>query len=170
MPTNYGLLTHMVMYWQRKFNLINTYQNTKKFIFMKKFITTMFSFNGYCYTEHGKATYYSKTCTRKAANGERISPHKMTCAHKTLPFGTMVKVTNKNNNKSVVVKVTDRGPFGKGRIVDLSWGAAESIDMLIAGVVPVVIEVIGDYIDGVLHSDKNTKSPKKKKSKKKRKK
>ena len=113
-------------------------------------ISSLFSFYGYCeknHEEHGKATYYSKTCTNKTASGERLSPHKLTCAHKTLPFGTTVKVTNKNNGKSVVVKVNDRGPYGKGRIIDLSWEAAKRLDMLRSGVVPVVIEIIKDIVD-----------------------
>lgn len=111
-------------------------------------ISSIFSFYGYCdaksnnYEEHGKATYYSKKCTSKTASGERLSPYKLTCAHKTLPFGTILKVTNKNNGKFVIVKVNDRGPYGKGRIVDLSWEAANQLEMLRAGVVPVVIEII----------------------------
>lgn len=116
----------------------------KFFLTMVLIITSLFSFYGFSQTEEGKATYYSKSCTRKTASGERMNPNEMTCAHKTLPFGTKLKVTNKNNGKSVVVKVNDRGPFGKGRIVDLSWGAAKLLNMLKAGVVPVVIEVIKD--------------------------
>lgn len=92
--------------------------------------------------EEGKATYYSKTCLNKTASGERLDPNKMTCAHKTHPFGTLLKVTNKKNGKSVVVKVNDRGPFGKGMIVDLSWGAAKELEMLRDGVVPVTVEVV----------------------------
>jgi rare lipoprotein A len=92
--------------------------------------------------EHGKATYYSQTCRNITSSGERLHPEKLTCAHKVFPFGTLLKVTNKKNGKSVVVKVNDRGPFVKGRIVDLSWSAARELDMLKAGVVDVVIEVI----------------------------
>ncbi|MCM1217967.1 MAG: septal ring lytic transglycosylase RlpA family protein [Lachnospiraceae bacterium] len=107
-------------------------------------LTSLFSF--YCLSqtkvEEGNATYYSKHCTSKTASGERVHLEKMTCAHKTLPFGTLLRVTNKKNGKSVVVKVNDRGPFVKGRIVDLSWGAAKEIDMLKSGVVPVIIEII----------------------------
>lgn len=68
----------------------------------------------------------------------------MTCAHKYYPFGTMLKVTNLSNKKSVVVKVTDRGPFAKGRIIDLSWGAAKAIGMLSQGIAPVMVEVVDE--------------------------
>ena len=64
----------------------------------------------------------------------------MTCAHRTYPFGTLLRVTNLKNGLQVVVRVTDRGPFGRGRIVDLSWGAAKKLNMLGAGVVPCTVE------------------------------
>lgn len=80
------------------------------------------------------------------ASGERYYKAKYTCAHRTLPFGTHLKVTNQKNQKSVVVKVTDRGPFGKGYVVDLSHAGAKAIDILLAGVVPVHLEVVPDSI------------------------
>ena len=95
------------------------------------------------YTEEGKASYYSRKLQgRKMANGEPYRRGKLTAAHKTLPFGTKVKVTNLQTNKTVKVKITDRGPYAKGRIVDLSEAAAKKIGSVKAGVVPVKMKVI----------------------------
>ena len=89
-------------------------------------------------TEKGKASYYSdKYEGRKTANGEKFRQNKMTAAHKTLPFGTKVKVVNLTNGKRVKVRINDRGPFVPGRIIDLSKRAAKKIDMINAGVVNV---------------------------------
>lgn len=76
------------------------------------------------------------------ANGNRYDRNAMTCAHKKLPFGTMLRVTNLNNGNSVVVEVTDRGPYVAGRIVDLSYRAASELGMLGAGVVRVKVEIL----------------------------
>lgn len=93
-------------------------------------------------TQRGKATFYSKRATgSRTANGERLHHDSLTCAHRTYPFGTLLKVTNLNNNKWVVVKVTDRGPFARGRIIDLSWRAAKELDILAKGVSMVKVEV-----------------------------
>jgi len=93
--------------------------------------------------QRGKASYYTKKWTgRKTANGEKLHHDSMTCAHKTYPFGTLLRVVNTLNDKSVVVRVTDRGPYRRGRIVDLSWGAAKAIGMLQRGIVPVTVEVV----------------------------
>lgn len=95
------------------------------------------------FAEEGKASYYSnKLAGRKMANGEKYNPKKLTAAHKTLPFGTRIKVTNLETRKSVKVKVTDRGPFAPGRIVDLSYSAANKVDMIQAGVAPVKLKVV----------------------------
>lgn len=95
------------------------------------------------YTEEGKASYYSnKLHGRKMANGDKYNRHQLTAAHRTLPFGTKVKVTNLETNKSVKVKITDRGPFVKGRVVDLSEAAAKRLDYISAGIVPVRIKVV----------------------------
>jgi len=95
------------------------------------------------YTESGKASYYArKFQSKKTASGELYDRAKKTAAHKKLPFGTMIKVTNKKNSKSVIVKVNDRGPFVKGRIVDLSSSAFSRIASLDTGVIQVKIEVI----------------------------
>ena len=92
---------------------------------------------------HGKASYYyGKWIGRKTANGEIYRAHDVTAAHKTLPFNTRVRVTNLRNNKSVVVRINNRGPYIKGRIIDLSLAAARQIQMTKAGVVPVKVEVL----------------------------
>ena len=87
-----------------------------------------------CYAQkhqHGKASYYSKRATGgRSASGQKIHHDSLTCAHKFYPFGTHLRVTNLSNGKSVIVKVIDRGPFGRGRIIDLSWAAAKEIGML----------------------------------------
>ena len=91
--------------------------------------------------ESGKASYYAdKFEGRKTASGATFNQRKLTAAHKTLPFGTKVKVTNLSNGKTVKVKVNDRGPFAEGRIIDLSKKAAEKIKMVNAGVVQVEIK------------------------------
>lgn len=92
----------------------------------------------------GKATYYGTNykTTRLTANGEVFDKNAYTAAHKTLPFGTIVKVTNLKNNKTVTVKITDRGPFAEGRIIDLTPIAARDIEMLKHGVVPVEMEIL----------------------------
>jgi rare lipoprotein A len=79
---------------------------------------------------------------RKCANGERFNMHGLTAASRSLPFGTMIKVTNKKNGKAVIVRINDRGPFAHGRILDVSKGAAEKIGLTSSGVAPVVIEVL----------------------------
>lgn len=89
----------------------------------------------YCY-----ASYYWQG--QKTANGERFLPHGKTCAHKTMRFGTMIKVTNLRNGRSTTCRVNDRGPFIAKRCIDLAKGAAAEIGMLDAGVVPVKIEVL----------------------------
>lgn len=94
-------------------------------------------------TFKGGASFYAdKFHGRTTASGERYDKAKFTAAHKTLPFGTKLKVTNTLNNKSVVVTVNDRGPFSAGRVVDLSYVAAQQIDMIEAGVVQVTVEVL----------------------------
>lgn len=84
------------------------------------------------------ASYYGFESGKKTANGERFNPLGMTAAHRTLPFGTMLRVTYQG--RSVVVRITDRGPFIKGRTIDLSLGAARAIGLTARGVAPVTIE------------------------------
>ena len=94
-------------------------------------------------TQKGKATFYSKRATgARTASGERLHHDSMTCAHRTYPFGTRLKVTNPANGKVVIVKVTDRGPFSRGRIIDLSWGAAKALNILNRGVAMVTVEKV----------------------------
>ena len=95
------------------------------------------------YTDTGEASYYAnKHQQRKTASGELYRHELKTAAHKELPFGSKVKVTNVNNGKSVVVRVNDRGPFVRGRIIDLSKSAFSSIGNTAAGIIDVKIEVI----------------------------
>ena len=92
--------------------------------------------------QKGKASYYSKRATgSNTASGERLHHDSLTCAHRTHPFGTLLKVRNLANGKEVVVKVTDRGPYGRGRIIDLSYGAARELGMLAQGVSTVEVSV-----------------------------
>jgi len=98
---------------------------------------------GSSYTETGGASFYAmKYQSRLTANGERFDQAAMTAAHKKLPFGTRIKVTNVENGKSVIVRVNDRGPFVEGRVVDLSRSAFSQIGNTGAGVIHVVIEVV----------------------------
>lgn len=94
-------------------------------------------------TFRGIASYYAdKFHGRKTSSGELFDMNGFTAAHRTLPFGTEVKVTNLKNGKSVIVKINDRGPFKEERIIDLSRAAAESIDMLDDGTAEVEIKVL----------------------------
>lgn len=89
----------------------------------------------------GKASYYAKHFSGKqTASGERLHHDSLTCAHRTYPFGTMLKVTNPANGKEVIVRVTDRGPYVKGRIIDLSVRAARELGIISQGIAPVVVE------------------------------
>lgn len=91
----------------------------------------------------GKASYYyGRWIGRLTANGEIYRASDVTAAHKSLPFHTMVRVTNLKNGKSVIVRINNRGPYVKGRILDLSLAAARKIEMTQAGVVPVKAEVL----------------------------
>lgn len=95
-------------------------------------------------SKDGNATYYgNKWHGRQTSSGSIYHKDSLTCAHRTLPFGTLLKVTNKRNGKVVVVKVTDRGPFRKGAIIDLSMAAAKRIDMVNDGICPVEIAQVG---------------------------
>jgi rare lipoprotein A len=94
--------------------------------------------------EEGNASWYGVPFHgRHASNGEIYDMYKLTAAHRTLPFEAMVRVTNLNNGKSTVVRITDRGPFVDNRIIDLSMAAARELDSIGPGVVPVRIEVLG---------------------------
>ncbi|RPJ09399.1 MAG: septal ring lytic transglycosylase RlpA family protein [Spirochaetaceae bacterium] len=93
--------------------------------------------------EEGFASWYAgKFQGRQTASGEIFDTEKYTAAHKTLQFGTMVRVTNLDNQKSTVVRINDRGPFVQGRIIDLSRVAAQDLDMLKTGIARVSVEVV----------------------------
>ena len=89
-------------------------------------------------TETGTASYYGDQFNhRKTSSGKTFNKHRLTAAHKTIPFGTKVIVTNLSNHERVKVRITDRGPFVKGRIIDLSEKAAKKIDMITQGITQV---------------------------------
>jgi rare lipoprotein A len=95
------------------------------------------------YVEIGIASYYAQDFHGKpTASGETFNMYELSAAHKTLPLGTVVRVTNLDNGKSVVVPINDRGPFIKNRIIDLSYGAAKVLDMIGPGTARVRVEVI----------------------------
>ena len=85
----------------------------------------------------GRASWYA--LHSRTASGERMNPSAMTAAHRTLPFGTKLRVTNKNNGRSVVVRINDRGPFIKGRMLDLSKGAAGQLGFISSGYTAVCV-------------------------------
>ena len=89
----------------------------------------------------GVAAYYSKDYEGTTASGEPYDPNKFTCAHPTLPFGTRVLVTDPRSRRSVVVTVNDRGPFNKGRMIDLSLAAAKALHMTGRGLMKVTVAV-----------------------------
>ena len=87
--------------------------------------------------QHGMASVYSYGGGHRTASGGRVNPGALTAAHRSLPFGSRLKVTNKRNGRSVVVTINDRGPFVRGRIVDLTPAGAQALGF--TGVAPVVI-------------------------------
>lgn len=94
-------------------------------------------------TLSGPASWYGgKFHGRTTANGERFDMNELTAAHRSLPFGTRVRVTNERNGRSVVVRINDRGPFIGNRIIDLSRGAAAAVGMVSTGVAPVRVDVL----------------------------
>lgn len=117
----------------------------KRFLFV---VSTFFFIQGLLmaqskYSEKGLASYYADRFDgRKTASGEIFRNTKMTAAHKKLPFGTMLKVTNLKNGKTVIVRVNDRGPYAHGRIIDLSKAAAGKIGMIEDGLAEVRIESV----------------------------
>ncbi len=91
----------------------------------------------------GTACWYGKDFHgKRTANGERFDMNKLTAAHRTLPFGTMVEVTNLSNGKKVIVRINDRGPYTKGRIIDLSYAAAKEIGMIRSGTARVRLRIV----------------------------
>ena len=98
--------------------------------------STLFAFAG----QLGKATFYShKLKGKHTSDGGKYHPDSLTCAHLSLPFGTLLRVFNPINNKEVIVKVTDRGPHRRGFLIDLSYSAAKQLDIVSKGIASVII-------------------------------
>jgi rare lipoprotein A len=97
--------------------------------------------SGSANAETGRASWYS--LTSRTASGERCDPNALTAAHRSLPFGTRVKVENLKNGRSVIVRINDRGPFVGGRIIDLTKAAAHRLDFVSAGLANVRVTVLG---------------------------
>jgi rare lipoprotein A (peptidoglycan hydrolase) len=106
----------------------------------KRYVKRKIKFSGR--VQHGIASYYWKPQRIACSRTRRYNPNLMVAAHKTLKCGTVVRVTNKRNGRSVVVKIDDRGPYIRGRIVDLSVAAATKLGMRKSGVAPVLLEVL----------------------------
>lgn len=97
------------------------------------------------FVQRGTASWYGgQFHGRKTANGETFDMNAMTCAHRTLPFGTLLHVTNLDNGRTATVRVNDRGPYVSGRIVDLSRGAASALDMLATGTAQVELKAVAN--------------------------
>lgn len=93
----------------------------------------------------GMASYYgNELAGNRTANGERFDPRQLTAAHRSLPFGSMVRVTNTSNGDSVVVRINDRGPFSRGRVIDVSQAAAREIGMHRSGTARVKLALLSD--------------------------
>ena len=93
----------------------------------------------------GMASYYgNELAGNRTANGERFDPGELTAAHRTLPFGSKVRVTNMSNGDSVVVRINDRGPFSRGRVIDVSHAAAREIGMQRSGIARVKLALLAD--------------------------
>ncbi|NJL08350.1 MAG: septal ring lytic transglycosylase RlpA family protein [Methylacidiphilales bacterium] len=90
--------------------------------------------------QRGIASYYWQD--QRTASGERFNPNALTAAHRTLPLGTVVRVTNHRNGSSVRVRINDRGPYVRGRVIDLSRAAAQRIGMISAGLTPVTVQIV----------------------------
>ncbi len=119
-----------------------TQRGTKPYTIAGKTYHPLVSAHGY--SEEGIASWYGKDFHGKqTANGERYDMYSMTAAHKILPFGTQLRVTNVANNRSIIVRVNDRGPFVGNRVIDLTYTGAEQIGMIGPGTAKVRLETIG---------------------------
>ena len=104
--------------------------------------------------QKGKASFYAKRFHgRKTASGERLHPDSMTCAHRSYPFGTLLMVYNPANGRSVHVRVTDRGPYVQGRIIDLSWSAAKKLGIIGQGIATVFVSKANTFVVPFLPTD-----------------
>lgn len=117
--------------------------------FLTLLVTLLFTTNVMAKTKvnqhstRGEASYYAGFhYGKKTASGERFNMHSLTAAHRTLPLGSKIKVTNLNNGKEVVVRVNDRGPYARGRVLDVSLGAAKKLDMIKTGTAKVSIQIL----------------------------
>jgi len=129
---------------------------------MAVFPSTVFSQSAETFRQEGIASWYGREFEgRPTASGEIFNTSQLTAAHPTLPFGTMLVVTNQHNNKSVTVRVNDRGPFVPGRIIDVSRAAAEQLDMIVTGTAPVRIESINRVVSSntVVIAPQNNSQP-----------
>ena len=124
------------------------------------FIFLYLPFSPSVYTAHaqvlqrGKASFYAKKFHgRKTASGERLHPDSMTCAHRSYPFGTLLRVYNPVNGRSVNVRVIDRGPYVRGRIIDLSWRAAKELGIIGQGVATVFVQKANTFVVPFLPDD-----------------
>jgi rare lipoprotein A len=119
-------------------------RNTKGYFMTKIFVAVAAAFLTLSISAEasvvGLASYYKSG--KVTANGERYNPHGLTAAHRKLKFGTKVRVTNVRNGKSVVVRINDRGPFIRGRVIDLSLGAAKVIGLHKSGVAKISYTVL----------------------------
>jgi rare lipoprotein A len=110
--------------------------------------------DAYGFVEYGKASWYGKDFHgRPTSSGEIYNMYGKTAAHKLLPLDTVVKVTNLTNQKTIILPVNDRGPFVKGRVIDLSYGAARDLDMIGPGVVDVKVEALAREVGNVKERD-----------------
>ena len=116
---------------------------------MSKILTILFAILGFVASapasevptfQRGKASWYHEP--QRTACGARFDPNSLTAAHRTLPFGTLVRVTNVSCQRSAVVRINDRGPYRKGRIIDVSKAAAKELQMINSGTATVTLEVI----------------------------
>ncbi len=103
--------------------------------------TLLVSTVGYTVSASAQSGIASVYTGGRTASGERLSPGALTAAHRTLPFGTMVRVTNNRTGRSVVVRINDRGPFVRGRVIDLTPGAAQALGF--SGLADVTLDVVG---------------------------
>ncbi|MEJ2004951.1 MAG: septal ring lytic transglycosylase RlpA family protein [Cyclobacteriaceae bacterium] len=127
-------------------------------IFLLVVVAWLFSTPVFAQSARGKASYYAdKFEGRPTASGEKYRRNKFTAAHRKLPFGTIIRVTNLENQREVIVTVNDRGPFVKGRIIDLSRAAAESLDFIMQGTADVEVEVISDGASSRYYSTSDEK-------------
>lgn len=122
---------------------LSSYGNPESYVVLGKRYFVMRSSHGYA--EKGIASWYGKKFHgRRTSSGEKYDMYAMTAAHKTLPLPTYVRVTNLSNGRSVVVRVNDRGPFHQNRIIDLSYAAAQKLDMTSSGTALVEVRAVGE--------------------------